>query len=173
MPKARVPFVQLLPDALTFPFTRNGLLTMLAWSIGLYVLGFLGPAGLFLGAGALASYQFLVIRTSAAVDTLKGMTEQATLPLVKAEWLANQTTAARDFVALAGRNGVGAGRIEGHAHPPVYRLRFRFADGSTLEKATLYRADLNGSLRPAERSLTESSKSGDTTTKSLIFFLVM
>ena len=41
------------------------------------------------------------------------------------------------------------------------------ADGSTTEKATLWRADLNGTLRPAERLFTESSKSGDTTTSQV------
>lgn len=37
-------------------------------------------------------------------------------------------------------------------------------DGSSTERATVYRGDLNGQLRPAERTVTESSKSGDTTT---------
>ncbi len=35
-------------------------------------------------------------------------------------------------------------------------------DGSSTEKTTVWRGDLNGQLRPAERSVTESTKSGDT-----------
>ena len=66
----------------------------------------------------------VIIRTSAAVDTLKAMDEFTTLPLVKAEWLANQTTATRDYVALAGRAmgglsyGPGMGNTWGYTVQP-------------------------------------------------------
>jgi hypothetical protein len=110
----------------------------------------------------------VVIRTSAAVDNLKGMTEQATLPLVKAEWLANQTTANRDFVAAAGRNmggisyGPGIGNTWGYTvqpsendgnfwvylrHELAHNMNVGHADGGGPEGETINGRNNNGYAR--------------------------
>lgn len=110
----------------------------------------------------------VVIRTSAAVDNLKGMTEQATLPLLKAEWLANQTTANRDFVALAGRNmggvsyGPGIGNTWGYTvqpseldgnfwvylrHELAHNMNVGHADGGGPEGETINGRNNNGYAR--------------------------
>ncbi len=108
--------------------------------------------------------------TSPVVGTvnLKGMTEQATLPLVKAEWLANQTTANRDFVALAGRAmggisyGPGIGNTWGYTvqpseldgnfwvylrHELAHNMNVGHADGGGPEGETINGRNNNGYAR--------------------------
>ena len=40
---------------------------------------------------------------------------------------------------LLHKSGLFAALLEGHAHPPTYRLRFRFADGAEFERGDPYR----------------------------------
>ena len=110
----------------------------------------------------------VIIRTSAAVDTLKGMTEFATLPAVKTEWLTNQTTATRDFVALAGRSmgglsyGPGIGNTWGYTvqpseldgnfwvylrHELAHNMNVGHSDGGGPEGETINGRDNNGYAR--------------------------
>jgi len=72
----------------------------------------------------------VVIRTSAAADTLKGMTSNATLPALKTEWLANHATANRDFVALAGRAMGGLSYGPGIGTPWGYTVQPSESDGN-------------------------------------------
>ena len=72
----------------------------------------------------------VVIRTSAAVDMLKGMTSNATLPALKTEWLANHADANRDFVALAGRAMGGLAYSPGIGTPWGYTVQPSESDGN-------------------------------------------
>lgn len=110
----------------------------------------------------------VVIRTSAGVDTLKGMTSNATLPALKNEWITNQTTATRDFVALAGRAmgglsyGPGIGNTWGYTvqpsetdgnfwvflrHELAHNMDVGHADGGGPEGETINGRNNNGYAR--------------------------
>jgi hypothetical protein len=72
----------------------------------------------------------VVIRTSAGVDPLKGMSSNATLPALKTEWLANHASANRDFVALAGRSMGGLSYSPGIGTPWGYTVQPSESDGN-------------------------------------------
>lgn len=110
----------------------------------------------------------VVIRTSAAVDPLKGMSSNSTLPALKTEWLANHATANRDFVALAGRAmgglsyGPGIGTPWGYTvqpsendgnfwvflrHELAHNMDVEHGDGGGPEGETINGRDNNGYAR--------------------------